>query len=232
MRAVTLDPKARFSSAQAMRSSLQKAMWPGRFAFPFLTSARLTQTSPVPTGELQMTDHRPPFTIRFLRTTARFLGSAGLALVLTLIILLSITTLGLSFFAERAIAEADWYLGPHARTYYEIEERKLTEELKAAIEPYLFDAIEDPRVEFQYPDKVQIRFTVKETPLYLQARLTVEDRIPDVMLEKINNIPLYIMGGIISNGIRRGFESAWENADVYVETIDVKMGSLAIEMEK
>jgi hypothetical protein len=52
------------------------------------------------------------------------------------------------------------------------------------------------------------------------------------MLEKINNIPLYIMGGIISNGIRRGFESAWENADVYVETIDVKMGSLAIEMEK
>lgn len=233
MRAVNVDPEERLPSAQAMKSVLEKATRRRGFTLPFLRPNwdRPTRTATLPTGELPATE-RPSFAVRFLKGAARLLGTALLAITLTALILIVVTTFALSFFAERAIAGADWYLESDSKSRYVVDENDLTEDLQAAIEPYLFDAVHDPSIEFQSPDQVRVRLKVGQTPLTLRARLDVDDGIPDIMLEKLNDTPLYIVGGIISNGIRRGFESAWEDAEVYVDTIDVNYRSMTIEIKK
>lgn len=232
MRAVNVDPEARFPSAQAMKVALEKATRPRGFTLPFLRPKRETQTATMPTGELPTAQARPPFLLRFLKGTARLLGTALLTIILTALILILVITFGLSFFAERTIAGADWYLESNAKSHYVVEEAVVTEDVQDAIEPYLFEAIRDPSIDFAAPDKVRLNLDLNQTPFTLYARVDVEDGIPDVMLERINDTPLYIVGGIISNGIRRGFENAWESAEIYVDTLDVKYGSMIIELER
>jgi hypothetical protein len=234
MRAIDVDPEVRFSSAKVMKAALEKATRPRSFTLPFLHAnrARYTQTVTMPTGELPPVQPRSSFFVRFLKGTARFLGTALLAIILTAFILTIVATFALSFFAERAIAAGDWYLKSNAQSHYVVKEAAITEDVRDAIEPYLFDAIRDPRIDFAAPDEVRVHLDLNQTPLTLYTRVDVEDGIPDVMLERINDTPLYIVGGVISNGIRRGFENAWEDAEIYVDTLDVKYGSMVIELEK
>lgn len=232
MRAVDVDPDQRFPSAKTMKAALEKATHPRGFTLPFLRPKRerQTQTATMPTGELPATQARPPLLVRFLKGTARLLGTALLAVTLTALILILVTTFGLSFFAERAIASGDWYLESNARSHYVVEEAVITEDVQDAIEPYLFDAIHDPSIDFAAPDEVGLHLDLNQTPLTLYARVDVEDGIPEIMLERINDTPLYIVGGIISNGIRRGFESAWEDAEVYIDTLEVNEDTMIIEL--
>jgi len=230
MRAVNLDPEARFPSAQAMKSVLEKATRPRRFTLPFVRTDRQPRSVIGPTGTLPEVERRPSFIVRFLKGAVRLIGTVLLAVTLTALILITVITFALSFIAERAIAGADWYLESNAQLRYVVEEAVITENVQDAIEPYLFDAVQDPRIEFEPPDEVQVHFKLNHRSLALYAQVGIKDGIPEVILEQINETPLYIVGGIISNGIRRGFESAWENAEVYIDTLEVNEDTVIIEL--
>jgi hypothetical protein len=47
----------------------------------------------------------------------------------------------------------------------------------------------------------------------------------------MNNTQLYIVGGIISAGINRGFQKAWEDSPLQITSLAVKYNRLTIDLE-
>jgi hypothetical protein len=64
----------------------------------------------------------------------------------------------------------------------------------------------------------------------LQGRVKEQDGRPVLILEKLNDIPLYIVGGIVSGGVNRGVDKAWEDAPVRLVSISVGDSRLVYEL--
>jgi hypothetical protein len=51
-----------------------------------------------------------------------------------------------------------------------------------------------------------------------------------LILEKLNDIPLYIVGGIVSGGVNRGVDKAWEDSPVELTSIVVRENLLTYKL--
>jgi len=68
-------------------------------------------------------------------------------------------------------------------------------------------------------------------PVSLQGRLEVREGAPAVTLERVNDIPLYVIGGIVSEGINRGFQKAWEDSPLQITSFAVQANQLTVHLE-
>jgi hypothetical protein len=160
------------------------------------------------------------------RATKWILGKAIAAFVvlaLVAVALLAGAVFALSAVAEQALATQTW-------TWYGLEdggvnvilEDDLQRGVEDGIEPYALGALTDLRVDLRPPDVVAVRGRFRQRPLDLQARLSPQSGVLHVQLERLNGVPLYIVGGIISNGANQGLQSSWEGAPVWLTALEVR----------
>jgi hypothetical protein len=59
----------------------------------------------------------------------------------------------------------------------------------------------------------------------------LQDGIPHIYLERLNDIPLYVVGGIISGGINRGLDETFTTASFRLDRLEVQASQIAAEAE-
>ncbi|HID88954.1 MAG TPA: hypothetical protein EYP52_04490 [Anaerolineae bacterium] len=154
-----------------------------------------------------------------------FLRLAVVLFVIGVLLFATISFAGayaISFVAERVIAATDWGLDASSPGEYTVSEETLNESVASALEMYALDMVSDVRFDLQSPDVVLLSFRLSSTPISLRARLQARDGTPWVMLEQINDLRPYILGGIVSNGFNEGFRRAWEDSPLRVTSLQVE----------
>jgi tRNA A-37 threonylcarbamoyl transferase component Bud32 len=234
MRAVSLDPQERFASASEMKDALQKVTRPRRFQMPaFLQRQRGTGTSVMPaTAALPRQRSRfAEFALGVGRWVLRFVLSVALALLVTAIILILVGALVISLVAENAIATADWQweYARSGETVY--TEEQVNEDVYVVLEPYMLDMADSTHVDFVPPDSVLIDTEISGQVISVEIHIRAEDGRPVVVLDRINGKRPYIVGGIITGGVNRGLEKAFEDAPVQLDSIVFSGSRVIVELE-
>ena len=138
---------------------------------------------------------------------------------------------GRSTCVERGVASIDWGLVEDANRRFVMSEQDLEGNVRGFLTLYALDAARDAQVDFCYPDKVILSLELFSRPVSLQARLEEQDGVPAVILERMNDTRLFIVGGIVSGGINRGFRNAWDDSPLQITNLAVKYGELTINLE-
>ena len=236
MRALSLDPDDRFPSARAMKAALLKAAQSRRLPKALVQARRGTGTTAM--GEavaLPLPISRRPaarVALGVIRWIARLALMVLIAVLITAIVLTLTGAFMLSAIAQRVIATTDWGLQNNPPGEYVITERDFNQAVQDILAPYTLDAVNEIRLDFRPPQHAVLFFTISSHRVSLQARIAARDGIPMVILERLNNIPLYIIGGIVSNGINRGFHQAWQGSDLLVRSLTVESNRLTVELRR
>ncbi|MEA3340524.1 MAG: serine/threonine-protein kinase, partial [Chloroflexota bacterium] len=235
MRAVKMDPDDRFPSITAMRDALQKTTRPRRFRLPSIQRKSGSGTKIMPQTSAVAAPRARSRPAKFALGAARWLGrlalTAVIAVVVTAIVLALAGAFVLSSVAERAIGESDWDLAHSDPGPFVITEAELSDGMQEALEPYTLDAISRTEADFRPPDTAILSLRVLSNPISLQGRVETQDGVPSVILERLNDVPLFIVGGIVSGGINRGFEQAWEDSRLRVASITIQQRRLTVNLE-
>jgi len=152
------------------------------------------------------------------------------ASILSIIVLLG-ATFALSKIVEVTFASIDWGLTVDAATTFTMHEDELSEATAEFLELYALDAVQDVSADFHAPDEVAIHLRLFEQPITLEAQLEEEDGVPRVLLKQLNDTPMYIVGGILSSGINRGFQKSWEESPWRTKSIYTTFNTLFVELE-
>jgi serine/threonine protein kinase len=239
LRALAKEPSERYRTGREMAKALGRAVTlnaPGELpalspdqqktvalsASKDETSRRLTETA----GRVATQVGRGAFHLGW--GVARWVLRVGVALLLALTVLSILVLLGSSFLlsslAERSIPEYAWGLDQFTAFDQEltISQAEMNLEVGPAIEPYALDLIQDTEISLREPDAILVSARVVGQPARLQTRLTQQDGVPRIILERLNNVPLYVIGGIISGGVNRGLEAAFEGTSIHLERLEVE----------
>jgi tRNA A-37 threonylcarbamoyl transferase component Bud32 len=243
MQALNLGPDDRFPSAKAMRRALEKTRQPHRLRLPFRKGG--ATASPVQrqrgTGTVVMPEvaavpaprgRLADVAVRALRWVGRVALTVVLSLSIVALVLLLVGTFALSAIVERAVGNIDWELTEDTGTVFVMSEDELREGVQELMEPYALDTVSGFRADFRPPDEAVLSMWVRARRVSLQAHLEVREGVPAVILERVNEVPLYIIGGIVSGGINRGFQSAWEDSPIQVTSITVQNEQLTARLER
>ncbi len=237
LKALAKDPAKRYPTAGALAQALERAS-------PSVTPLRWRRPAPVtpPYGAEVEPDTivrqpgavvAPRVTPRPQRRVGRFLwqatkwvlgkvAAAAVVLALVAAVLLIGGAFALSALVEQTLAAQDWgWEGWEEGGASVILEADLQRPLQDAVEPYALGAFTDLEADLRPPDVVEMRGYFRQRPLELQARLEVRDGVLRIQLERLNDVPLYVIGGIISNGINRGLHSAWGGAPIQLTALEV-----------
>jgi len=234
MRAVKMDPDDRFPSITAMRAALQKTTRPRRFRLPSIQrkSGSGTKVMPETAAVTPQIRSRP---VKFALGAARWLGRLALTVVIAVVVTALVLTLAgafvLSSVAERAIGESNWDLAHSDPGPFVITEAELSDGMQEALEPYTLDAISHTKANFRPPDTAVLSLRILSNPVSLQGRVETRNGVPAVILEQLNDVPLYVVGGIVSGGVNRGFEQAWEDSRLRVASIAIQQRQLIVNLE-
>jgi hypothetical protein len=174
----------------------------------------------------QATSREQSRALHFLwRATKWTLGRAAAAsavLILVVVTLLVGGIFALSGFVERTLTTQNWnWRGWENGGVSVVTETDLRQPLQNAVEPYALDILTDLSADFRPPDIVAVQGYFREQPLCLLARLEAQDGVLRVQLERMNGVPLYVIGDAISNGVNRGLDSAWAEAPVQLAALEV-----------
>jgi tRNA A-37 threonylcarbamoyl transferase component Bud32 len=239
-RAMSLDPAERFLSAQAMKEALKRATQPRRLRLPAIQRKRGTGTVAMPATEAipvqrTRTSASASASSRTARGIARWMGRLLLTLVLALLVTALVLTLVgafvLSSVIERAIVSTDWELDTGIPVWYVMTEEDLGDGLQEALEPYTLDALGDVSADFHPPDTAELYLELFSQSIWLEGRVEAREGIPAVILERVNDIPLYVVGGIVSGGINHGFQKAWEDSPLRIVSLSVQPTQLTVHLE-
>lgn len=230
MRAVQLDPAARYPSARAFREALEKTTH-RRLRLPPVQKSGRTGTA-VMAPMVAVPARRPTAPLRILtgltKGILRLILNVLLAILVTVMVLGLVGTLLLSLIAQYVIANADWRLSEQTPGYLSITETELNEGMALAMEPYMLGVVQQMTVDFMPPDRALLSVAGDNWTVILEGRLQARDGAPMVIVERLNGVPLYIVGGLISGGINRGFQQAWQDAPVKMVEMNVFDQSIVV----
>jgi predicted Ser/Thr protein kinase len=246
LRALSKEPTKRYPTAGAYAQALERssrsvgplqglrsaALGGGRSSTEEPpTIVREPRTKLVPDGVLSAWRRAGRFLWRATKWILGKLAAAAAVLAVVTCVLLVAGAFGLSAVARQAIARQDWYWegweeGGTSVTRHE----QLEQGLQNAVEPYALGALTDLGADLDPPNTIVVRGSLRQRPLALQARLDTKDGVLQVRLERLNGTPLYLVGGIVSNGINDGLESAWEGASVQLDSLEVRDDRILVQM--
>lgn len=215
MQALKMDAAERFPSAAAMKVALQKATQPRKLRLAPTQRQRGGGTRVLPATAVSLTfwQRRPLRVLRGIVTwTARIVVPLLFVVLVMAFVLLLVGSLTISTIAERTIANVNWGWESSRAREYVLTEADLRAGIQHAVRLYALDTVRDVYVDFRPPDHVLVLFKMDGRRFSLLAQFGVINGVPEVMLERFNDIPLYFVGGIISGGINRGFQRAWEDS--------------------
>ncbi|MEA3308740.1 MAG: serine/threonine-protein kinase [Chloroflexota bacterium] len=233
MRALSLDPYDRFPSAQAMSQALHKATRPGGLKLPIIQRQRGTGTAAMSTATVAPArrNRAAGFALGVLRWLGRVALTLTVTLIIVMLILLLVGSFALSAVAENAIAGAEWGLTENTATHFTTTENELQKGVQVSLEPYALNAAGDVQIDLRSPDTVELSLLLRSHPLRLEARLAERGGVPAITLERLNGVTLYVVGGIISNGINRGFKEAWQDTPLQIESLTIGEEQLTVVLE-
>jgi tRNA A-37 threonylcarbamoyl transferase component Bud32 len=233
MQAVNMNPESRFPSAGAMKEVLQKVTRPHRFRLPSVqfkrgTGTKVMATTAVATPALRSRPARIALGVG--RWLLRLLLTVLVALFVAALVFVLVGSFVLSIVAENAIAATDWgweYAEPGEVV---VTEAEVNEGMQEFLEPYALDIAEGAEVDFRSPDTIIVTVMLTSGEVTLQGRVKERDGKPTLILEKLNDVPLYIVGGIISGGVNRGIDEGWEDSPFELRSIVVRERQLVYDL--
>jgi|GEM_PF-1723486 len=168
----------------------------------------------------------------FGRWLLRVVLSALAVLLVVGVVLLVGGAFMLGAMAEQAIASQRWAFDTLGSGY---EERVACADIQKGVEqalrPYLLDALTDVMASCRPPDTVEVSGKFRGEPVSLGVRVSSVRGVPAVQLERLNNAPFFVVGGILSDGINRGLSKAWANAPVRLKTFKVSPAAIELVYE-
>ena len=90
----------------------------------------------------------------------------------------------------------------------------------------------DVEAECRPPDLVELGGRFRGTPISLSVRLRAVNHVPAIQLERLNNVSLYLVGGLVSDGVNRGMVKSWANASVRVSSFSVSEDGIEMVYEE
>jgi hypothetical protein len=110
-----------------------------------------------------------------------------------------------------------------------LTEREFNEGMAVAMEPYTLGVVREMAVDFQPPDQAVLTVSGENWGFRLSGRLGARDGAPVVIVERLNDVPLVMVGGILSGGINRGLRQAWEASPLRITQLTVEEDRLITE---
>jgi hypothetical protein len=98
-----------------------------------------------------------------------------------------------------------------------------------AVRPYVLDALTDITATCAPPDLVEIRGLFRGGPVSFRAHVLARNDAPAIQFESVNGVPLYIVGGMITDGVNRGIAKSWGRAPVRLSKFLVSEAGIEIE---
>lgn len=245
LKALAKDPADRFRTGREMAQALAKVV-------RFKPAEELPATLPEETPTVVITPPVVDTAQRLARATGRGAAQAGkgiwrvlrgvigfllrllvVLLIVALILALAVTVGGafaLSSFAERTIPSYSDELGQFEGygERFTIGEVELNEGVSSAIKPYTLDIVQEVRFDFSPQDRAELSAEVWGRPVRLQGRVDLENGLLRVYIERLNDVPLYVVGGILSNGVNRGIEKLFQDASFRLDLLEVKATEIVI----
>jgi hypothetical protein len=240
-KALQSDPDKRYSSGGELAQALIQALPSDD---PHGTgSARRPRTPPSGARVAVPVADRAPQAVGRWKSVASFLWRAtkwvgGKVVAATFILLLVALALIisssflLSNVLKQRLSVQEWYFnGWEDGGESVVLERYLNEPLEEAVEPYALGAVTDLHAEFRQPDLVELYGLLNQRSLVLRIRLETDGVVPQVQLQSFNDVPLFIVGGIISDGVNEGLRLSWEGAPVAVTRLAVREEKIHVTLE-
>jgi tRNA A-37 threonylcarbamoyl transferase component Bud32 len=240
LKALSKEPAKRYPTAGALAQALERALKggilpPGRGATPVrpplaaeaepATIIRESEGAGAPRIKLPSRRKVGRFLLQATKWVFGKLVAAAIVLALIAVVLLISGAFALSAVVERTVATHDWgweRWDCDGGQISVILEEDIQQPLRDTVEPYALDAATNISADFRPPDIVAVVGYLGRRVVTLQARLSVRGGVLHVQLERLNAVPLYVIGGIISNGINRGMDSAWREAPAQLATLEVQ----------
>ena len=156
---------------------------------------------------------------------------ALVVLIIVAIVLLIASAFLIGSMAEQALASQRWVLNVEPGAHETVACADIQKGVSQALQPYLLDALTDVATVCSPPDSIQLSGQFRGNPVSLQVRVFALNHAPAIRLERFNNIPLYLVGGIISDGVNRGITRSWANAPVRLGEFSVAGSGIEITYE-
>ncbi|MBS1245566.1 MAG: serine/threonine protein kinase, partial [Chloroflexi bacterium] len=154
----------------------------------------------------------------FLRTALVVLA----ALFVVGIILLVGAAFALGAVAEQSLTRQQWVFDNIEPGFHEsLLCADLANNVSQTLQPYTLDALTDVGVVCRSPDTVELSARFRGAPVSTQVRVQTVKGVPAIRWERLNNVPLYVVGGIVSDGVNRGLVKVWANAPVVLDTFSI-----------
>lgn len=241
-RGLAKEPQNRFATGQHMAEALQACV-PG--AKLYTTPASATIQTPTGSKELAVktldTARRVSvgsaralgrFTLRILQLTLE----AFLVIAVVLVIAAVAVAIGLSFFianfAQSTLRDYPWeYSVLYPPQPYLLTANEFTKFATPFLENRTARAIRSANLTFAPPSQVHFFAYVLDNPVSLEGSVYAQNDVPQLRLERLNNLPLPFVGDIISNGINQGMVEGWRNAPVRVKNFTATDKELRMEIQ-
>ena len=177
----------------------------------------------------------PPRLTRILKTQqvgrvasgmGRWFLRAALVVLAALLVAGIVLLVGAAFVlgavAEQSLTRQQWVFDNLEPGFHEsVICADLANNVSQTLQPYTLDALTDVEVVCRSPDTVELSARFRGAPVSTQVRIRTVKGVPAIRWERLNNVPLYIVGGIVSDGVNRGLVKAWANAPVVLDTFSV-----------
>ncbi len=254
MRALAKEPSGRYASAGEFADAIEQAA-SARWQIPlpqFLRRATQKTSDPAklvlaptvrtPPSPAPASPPRQPARPARPSTPA---GRAGMALlglgrwlirtllilltvlIIVALVLVSVGVIVVGMLAEQTIARQNWKLDEvDAGWTYDYRRSHFEAGLQAAIEPYTLGAVTGVHVTFDPPETIVAGGYWQGNQISLQVRVREVDGVPNVQIERFNNVPLYVIGGILSGRVNSGFKQAWQDAPIRIQKMQLTTESI------
>jgi hypothetical protein len=172
-------------------------------------------------------------TVSVGRWLLRTVLSALAVLVVVGSVLLVGTAFALGAVAEQVLSSQRWVFDNLEPGYTErVACADIQQGVSQALQPYLLGALTDVEAECRPPDLVELGGRFRGTPISLSVRLRAVNHVPAIQLERLNNVSLYLVGGLVSDGVNRGMVKSWANASVRVSSFSVSEDGIEMVYEE
>ncbi|HEY9075866.1 MAG TPA: protein kinase [Anaerolineaceae bacterium] len=225
LRATAKNPLERYNSAAEFSADLETLL---RGERPQWLKQPGWLTTPIRKKKVEPIVHPPQSKrspgLRYLIAAASWIGTILLTLGLVMVVLSGIALIAGSYYLSSVANRSLSGLTLHPR-FYEVEETISEIEVESYVmnmlQPYTLDAVNNVIVDFISPETIRIKAITNDRTWSIEGKLTLKDGYPRLLLTRLNNIPLIIVGGIISNGINQGVETAMKRENLKLTLLKI-----------
>ncbi|MEM7343855.1 MAG: protein kinase [Chloroflexota bacterium] len=175
----------------------------------------------------------PNLFLRRLGKASWRLTKVAAQFIATLLIVLLLVAVAGSFIARwvigQTISSYNWdYSSINLERDNRYSEQFLTERFGNVVEPIVTDV----EVFINEPSQLDVRAALAGVELDLPVAVELQDNKPHFTLDRLNNIPLYLITDNLSAGINEGVDGAFERAPIDVTSLEMQQGIAIFSVEE